>query len=130
MVHTLVLVVHVLAAAALIALILIQQGKGADAGAAFGSGASATVFGSRGSASFLTRSTGILAFVFFVTSLTLAYLAGQVEKEPTSVMDTLPAIEQVQEAEPATVAPEVPAEPAPETTPAPAAPETDVPTVN
>jgi preprotein translocase subunit SecG len=127
MVHTLVLVVHVLAAAALIALILIQQGKGADAGAAFGSGASATVFGSRGSASFLTRSTGILAFVFFVTSLTLAYLSGQVEKEPTSVMDTVPGVEQVREAEP-TAVPEVPAEPAPET--APATPETDVPTVN
>ncbi|KPK37092.1 MAG: hypothetical protein AMJ69_12590 [Gammaproteobacteria bacterium SG8_47] len=130
MVHTLVLVVHVLAAAALIALILIQQGKGADAGAAFGSGASATVFGSRGSASFLTRSTGILAFVFFVTSLTLAYLAGQIDREPTSVVDTVPGTEQVQEAAPVTVVPEAPAESPAQPAPTPGAPETDVPTVN
>ena len=75
--HTLLLVVHVLIAAALIVLVLIQHGKGADAGAAFGSGASATVFGARGSASFLTRATGVLAALFFITSLTLAYFAGQ-----------------------------------------------------
>ncbi len=61
-------------AIALVALVLLQHGKGADAGAAFGSGASQTVFGSQGSGSFLTRATAILATVFFVTSLTLAYL--------------------------------------------------------
>jgi preprotein translocase subunit SecG len=75
--HTLLLIIHVLLALSLIVLVLIQHGKGADAGAAFGSGASATVFGSRGSASFLTRATAILAALFFITSLSLAYLAGQ-----------------------------------------------------
>ncbi len=78
--HTILLIIHVLLAVSLIVLVLIQHGKGADAGAAFGSGASATVFGSRGSASFLTRATAILAALFFVTSLSLAYLAGQTTK--------------------------------------------------
>jgi len=67
---------HVVIAALMIGLILIQHGKGADAGAAFGSGASGTVFGSKGSGSFLTRSTAILATLFFITSLSLAYLGG------------------------------------------------------
>ncbi|OGT18705.1 MAG: preprotein translocase subunit SecG [Gammaproteobacteria bacterium RBG_16_57_12] len=71
-----ILIIHVLVAAALIGLVLLQHGKGADAGAAFGSGASATVFGSRGSGSFLSRMTAGLAAVFFITSLTLAYLSG------------------------------------------------------
>ncbi len=76
---------HVLLALALIGLILIQRGKGAEAGAAFGAGASGTVFGAAGSGSFLTRLTGVLATLFFVTSLTLAYLAGQ--QTPTSVLE-------------------------------------------
>lgn len=88
--HTLLLIIHVLLAVSLIVLVLIQHGKGADAGAAFGSGASATVFGSRGSASFLTRATAVLAALFFVTSLSLAYLAGQTTKI-TSVTDVVPA---------------------------------------
>ncbi|MFK7887598.1 MAG: preprotein translocase subunit SecG [Gammaproteobacteria bacterium] len=67
---------HVFIAVAIIALILLQQGKGADAGAAFGAGASGTVFGAKGSASFLSRATGILATLFFGTSLTLAYFQG------------------------------------------------------
>lgn len=69
------LVVHVLVSLALIGLVLIQQGKGADAGASFGSGASQTVFGAAGSATFLTRTTKWLAVVFFSTSLALAWLA-------------------------------------------------------
>lgn len=69
------LVIHVLVSLALIGLVLIQQGKGADAGASFGGGASQTVFGSAGSATFLTRSTKWLAVIFFSTSLGLAYLA-------------------------------------------------------
>ncbi len=77
MVHTLILVAHVVVAVALIALVLLQQGKGADAGAAFGSGASSTMFGSQGSASFLSRTTAVLATVFFMTSLTLAYFSTQ-----------------------------------------------------
>lgn len=86
MVYTLFLVAHVVVAVALIALVLLQQGKGADAGAAFGSGASATMFGSRGSASFLSRTTAILATAFFLTSLTLAYFATQTAT-PTSVIE-------------------------------------------
>ena len=86
MAHTLILVAHIVVAIALIALVLVQQGKGADAGAAFGSGASATMFGSRGSSSFLSRATAILATVFFLSSLTLAYFASQTST-PKSVID-------------------------------------------
>ena len=75
--ETLVVVVQVVIAVALVGLVLIQQGKGADAGAAFGGGASQTVFGSQGSGSFLTRLTTILAIVFFVTSFSLAVFAKQ-----------------------------------------------------
>ena len=73
--QTILLVLHVAMGLALIAVILLQQGSGATAGAAFGSGASSTVFGARGSASFLTRVTGILALVFFANSFLLAYLS-------------------------------------------------------
>lgn len=85
--QTVLLIVHLLASISLIALVLLQQGKGADMGAAFGSGASSTVFGSRGSASFLTRSTAILAAVFFVTSISLAYFStqGAVRKSVTEI---------------------------------------------
>lgn len=86
MLNNILLVVHVLISVAIIALILLQQGKGADAGAAFGSGASGTVFGSRGSASFLSRATAILATLFFITSLSLAYLASSKAKT-SSVME-------------------------------------------
>ncbi|TBW48417.1 preprotein translocase subunit SecG [Marinobacter halodurans] len=75
--ETLVVVAHVVIAVALVGLVLIQQGKGADAGAAFGGGASQTVFGSQGSGSFLTRVTTFLAILFFVTSFTLAMFAKQ-----------------------------------------------------
>ena len=72
-----VLIAHTLIALGIIALVLLQRGKGADAGAAFGAGASGTVFGSRGSGSFFSRATAILATAFFATSLTLAYLSSQ-----------------------------------------------------
>ena len=75
MLQTVVIVVHLLVAIGVVVLVLLQQGKGADAGASFGSGASATVFGSQGSATFLSRFTAILAGVFFVTSLGLAFFA-------------------------------------------------------
>lgn len=88
MLHNVILIIHVLVAAGVIGLVLIQQGKGADAGAAFGGGASSTVFGSEGSGSFLTRATGILATIFFITSLTLAYLSTE-KITPTSVVDTV-----------------------------------------
>ncbi len=88
--YTVFLVIHVLIAIALIALILLQQGKGADMGAAFGSGASATMFGARGSASFLSRVTASLATGFFITSMILAYFASQLSS-PTSIMERVPA---------------------------------------
>lgn len=88
MLHNILLVIHLLVAIGVIGLVLIQQGKGADAGAAFGGGASSTVFGSQGSSSFLTRATGILATIFFITSLSLAYLSVQ-DITPTSVVDTV-----------------------------------------
>ncbi len=75
MIETVVVIIHLLVAIALVALVLMQQGKGAETGASFGSGASGTVFGSQGSATFLSRLTGILAAVFFLTSLGLAYYA-------------------------------------------------------
>jgi len=96
------MVFHVLIAVAIIALILLQQGKGADAGAAFGSGASGTVFGSRGSASFMSRATAILATLFFITSLSLAYLASSGSKSG-SVVDSVKTEQgQAKKAEPAT----------------------------
>jgi len=72
-----ILVVHVFLALGIIGLVLLQRGKGADAGAGFGAGASGTVFGARGSASAFSRATAILATLFFITSLTLAFLSGQ-----------------------------------------------------
>lgn len=95
--QTLLLVIHVLLAVGLIALILLQHGKGADAGAAFGSGASASVFGSRGSGSFLSRTTAILATLFFVVSLALAILANRQAGTvvvPPRTQQTPPATEQ------------------------------------
>lgn len=83
------LVIHVILAVAVIGLVLMQHGKGADAGAAFGSGASATVFGAGGSASFLTRATTILAALFFTTSLFLFYLAAHREGSVRSVTDSV-----------------------------------------
>jgi preprotein translocase subunit SecG len=90
--HSAVVIVHLLIAAAIIALVLLQRGKGADAGAGFGAGASGTVFGARGSASFLSRTTATLAALFIGTSLMLAYLGGRSPEAPKSVIDrvTLP----------------------------------------
>jgi preprotein translocase subunit SecG len=81
-------VLHLMLAIGLIGLILIQHGRGADAGAAFGSGASSTVFGAQGSGSFLTRSTAVIATLFFLTSMALAYFAAQVG-EPGGLMDNV-----------------------------------------
>lgn len=80
------LVAHLLAASAIIGLVLIQHGKGADMGAAFGSGSAGSLFGSSGSANFLSRTTAVLATVFFLTSLGLAYLASNKPKATGSVM--------------------------------------------
>lgn len=72
---TLVIVVHIIVAIAIVGLVLLQQGKGADAGASFGAGSSQTVFGSSGSGNFLVRATTVAATIFFVTSLSLAIFA-------------------------------------------------------
>ena len=81
-----ILLVHILAAIGVIGLVLVQHGKGADMGAAFGSGASGSLFGATGSANFLSRTTAVLAAVFFVTSLSLAYIASNKPKTTGSVM--------------------------------------------
>ena len=90
--HLILLVAQVVIAVSLIGFILIQHGKGADAGAAFGSGASSTVFGSQGSGNFLTRATTVLAFLFLSNSLVLGYMATQRVVEPTSIMDSVPVV--------------------------------------
>ena len=83
------LVAHVLIAASIIGLVMLQKGKGADAGAGFGAGASGTVFGARGSANFLSRSTAVAAALFFLTSLTLAYLNRSVDVAPSLLEKTV-----------------------------------------
>ncbi|MGB1581763.1 MAG: preprotein translocase subunit SecG [Nevskiales bacterium] len=82
-------VLQVIIAIALIGLVLIQHGKGADAGAAFGAGASGTVFGARGSANFLSRSTAALAAAFFITSLALAYMVSHGSSQSSSLADQI-----------------------------------------
>ena len=109
----LILMIDVLSAMLLIVLILVQQGKGADMGAAFGSGASQTLFGSRGTANFLTRTTAILATVFFLSNLGLAWLYAR-QVGPASITQS------VTTERPAKI--EVPAPPA-EVPPAPKTPE-------
>jgi preprotein translocase subunit SecG len=86
-VHTATIVLHVLIASGIVGLVLLQRGKGADAGAGFGAGASGTVFGARGSASFLSRTTATLAALFFATNLALAYMGGRKPENPSSVVD-------------------------------------------
>jgi preprotein translocase subunit SecG len=93
MLQTTILIVHVFIAIGLIGLVLLQRGKGAEAGAAFGAGASGTVFGARGSASFLSRSTAVLATIFFATSMTLAYLASH-RQAPQSLLEQAAPVEE------------------------------------
>jgi len=94
-----VLIAHTLIALLIIVLVLLQRGKGADAGAAFGAGASGTVFGARGSSSFFSRATAVCATAFFVSSLTLAYLSSQATSAPSSLLEDAPAVEaEVEEA--------------------------------
>lgn len=92
--QSLALIIHVVLAAAVIGLVLIQHGKGADAGAAFGSGASATVFGAGGAASFMTRATTGLAAAFFATSIFLFYLAANRDSGISSVTDVPGLVEE------------------------------------
>jgi preprotein translocase subunit SecG len=110
MLQTIVLVAHVGIALLIIGLVLLQRGKGADAGTGFGAGASGTVFGARGSATFFSRMTGVLATLFFATSLGLAYLATQ-RTAPTSLLEASPA---TQGTAPPAADPTSPSTPAPE----------------
>lgn len=89
-----IIIFHVLFGAGIIALVLLQHGRGADAGAAFGSGASGTVFGSQGAASFLTRATAICAVLFFSSSLFLAYLSGGKKTDDLMGIDAPTSVEE------------------------------------
>ena len=104
------IVVHVLVALAIIGLVLLQHGKGADMGSGFGGGASASLFGATGSANFLSRTTAVLATIFFLLSLGLAYFATNKPKAGGGIMDA------VKTERPATEVPQAPAaqKPAPD----------------
>ena len=88
-IQTIVLSAHTVIALLIIALVLLQKGKGAEAGAAFGSGASDTVFGAKGSSNFFSRATAILATAFFISSLSLAYLSSQQADVPDSLLESI-----------------------------------------
>ncbi|MGE4657547.1 MAG: preprotein translocase subunit SecG [Gammaproteobacteria bacterium] len=93
MLQSVMIMFHVAVALLIIGVVLLQRGKGAEAGTGFGAGASGTVFGARGSSNFLTRLTAVLATLFFATSLSLAYLAGQ-QTAPESLLELTLPIEQ------------------------------------
>jgi preprotein translocase subunit SecG len=121
MLHSLLMVIDVFCAVAITALVLVQRGKGADAGAGFGAGASGTVFGARGAGTALSRATAILAAVFMITSLALAYTTKRAAP-PASVLDQVEAPAAPQS--PAgPVIPTAPVNESPAPAPAPAPPE-------
>ncbi len=91
--ETVILILHVLTAVCLIVLVLLQQGKGADMGAAFGGGSSGSLFGASGSANFLSRATAVLAVVFFLTSMLLTYVS--FNKTDSQSLMTQPVVEEV-----------------------------------
>ena len=108
-----VIVLHVLIALAIIGLVLLQHGKGADMGSGFGGGASGSLFGATGSANFLSRATAVLATIFFLTSLGLAYIATNKPKSGGGVMDAVKS----EQAAPAKAAAEKPAAESPKSVP-------------
>ncbi|HZY19577.1 MAG TPA: preprotein translocase subunit SecG [Ramlibacter sp.] len=120
----LLLAVQILTALGMIGLILIQHGKGADMGAAFGSGGSGSLFGASGSANFLSRTTAVLASVFFVCTLALAYFGNYRAPESGSVLDRAAAPAAAPASVPAGPAAQIPGTsvPAPGSAPAPVAP--------
>jgi preprotein translocase subunit SecG len=124
MLHTLLMIVHILSATCIVALVLVQRGKGADAGAGFGAGASGTVFGARGATTALSRATAILATVFMITSLTLAYMGTRSAAPAQSVLEQLAGEGEAQvPAVPPADVPQVPVVPAaPAEVPVPPAP--------
>ena len=111
--HTILMTVHIIAGISVIGLVLLQHGKGADMGAAFGSGASGSLFGATGSANFLSRSTAVCAAVFFVSTLSLAFLTnGGLNREPASggsVLDRAVVTTPSASGVPAAIAPVAPA---------------------
>jgi preprotein translocase subunit SecG len=116
MLHSILMVIDVFCAVCITALVLVQRGKGADAGAGFGAGASGTVFGARGATTALSRATAILAAVFMMTSLALAYTGSHARAQSKSVLDQLAT-------EAASQVPQIPATaPAPAPVSAPAIP--------
>ena len=126
---TIVIVLHVLVALSIIGLVLLQHGKGADMGSGFGSGASGSLFGATGSANFLSRATAVLATLFFVTSLGLAYIATNKPRSGGGVLDAAKK-EQAAPTKAPEKAPEKPAAEAPKApseAPAPGAKPKDVP---
>lgn len=96
-IQTAVLIVHTIIALLIIVLVLLQRGKGADAGAAFGAGASGTVFGARGSSNFFSRATAVMATAFFASSLALAYMSSQRATSVDSLLEDAPPVEILEE---------------------------------
>jgi preprotein translocase subunit SecG len=90
MLHSLLITFHLALCVSIVGLVLIQRGKGADAGAGFGAGASGTVFGARGSATFFSKATAVVATLFFVTSIALTYVATQRVEAPKSLVESVP----------------------------------------
>jgi preprotein translocase subunit SecG len=114
MLHSVLLVIHFFCAISIVALVLLQRGKGAEAGAGFGAGASGTVFGARGASTALSRATAILAALFMVTSLSLAYVGARKSTPSSSILDQLSHQNQASQVTPATApAPAAPAPAAP-----------------
>lgn len=127
MLRAFILSIHIILAALIIGLVLMQRGKGAEAGAGFGSGASGTVFGARGTATLFSKLTAVFAALFFTTSLLLAYMGTRSGAEPSSVIErAAEAAARARGAAPATApkpVPEPTQAPAPASTPAPATPD-------
>ena len=119
--ETFVWIIHTLAALAVIGLVLIQHGKGADMGAAFGSGSAGSLFGATGASNFLSKTTGVLAAIFFISSLGLTYLSAH--RQSGGVMQSAPVTTEKKVDSAATIVPA-----APVVTPAPGAPATTAPT--
>jgi preprotein translocase subunit SecG len=122
MLRGVILGVHVLLALMIIGLVLLQRGKGAEAGAGFGSGASGTVFGARGTSTLFSKLTAVFAALFFVTSLSLAYLGSHATVEPTSVLERAAQAAAAAPKAPPPVAPAASPTPTPTPTPAPVEP--------
>jgi preprotein translocase subunit SecG len=125
MLRGIILSVHVLLALMIIGLVLLQRGKGAEAGAGFGSGASGTVFGARGTSTLFSKLTAVFAAMFFITSLTLAYIGARPNAEPTSVLER--AAQAATATQPAVTQPAAPATAPTAPAPAPTAPATPAP---